>query len=227
MKILFTSIFFIATVAILAQDVKVTRDLQSHVFLSTCYKPGKKIEFTGSYKTELKKDISYFDQHSLMLSTKYLLNNYLAFKLGLGYTWNYGYQSNVWRGYARTNLDGLLKYSLNRFNFYYRARVQNNDDDFSGDFDNEDLWIFRNRIKTSYNIRKSKLYPYVSVEHYMKITGDESYENSFKATLAIKHKLNKKNVFDYGYQFKQEITSFHPYTYHVILVKYAFILTKR
>lgn len=152
--------FFIFDQLAFTQYEKVTCDFKSYIHISACFEPIKNIELNSKYKTELKQNSSYFDQHSIMLQSKYKLNKYLGFQLGLGYTWNYGNKSKKWNSYTRTNFDILFKYKISRLNLYYRSHINTNDDLFRAS-ENKDLWFYRNRLKAIYNIRKSSIDSYI------------------------------------------------------------------
>lgn len=153
------------------------------------------LELGGSYKINKRFD----------LSTKYRFTNY--FKLG---------KTNIHRWSMDLSYDNKWK----RFRWQLRGRYQHEwfVSNYSNEFE-EQSW--RTKFEITYNIRKNKIDPYFSIEHFMGLNGKDAWlTTDFRWTLGAEFPLNKWSDLDVSYKIETELNTANPTTAYILSVTY-------
>lgn len=121
---------------------------------------------------------------------------------------------------------------LGHFNFSLRERLQLTTKDesdrikSSGAIDTYKInpaWIWRNRLKVSYNIPHCKLSPYGSVETFYQLNNpDGNVFDDLRYTIGLNYVLKKKHKFDLYYLIDNEINVKDPVRRFVVGVGYTY-----
>jgi len=152
-------------------------------------------EFSGSYKINKRFD----------LSTIYRFTNY--FELG---------KTSIHRWALDLSYDNKWK----RFSWKLRGRFQQEwfVRNYSHEFD-EKSW--RTKFDVSYDIRKNKLEPYFSFEHFLGLNGEEKLlSTDLRWTLGAEFPINKWSDLDVSYKIETELNEANPITGYILSVTY-------
>jgi len=178
----------------------------------------KKINKT--FVVDLKYGIRYRENASLVsknffdLRSKYKLNK--KWSLAIGYR-----NISDWSLYSKMEkknrfyLDSYFSKKIKRYYFDVRNRlvIQGNDNEYNQ--------VIRQKFRLSYNLRKTKLEPSLSIEHF------SSFENlidKLRYSLFFSHPINKKLDFSLGYKIQQEFNVVKPITLFIFDSKISYKL---
>jgi len=153
------------------------------------------LELGGSYKINKRFD----------LSTKYRFTNY--FELG---------KTSI----HRWSMDLSYDNKWNRYSWELRGRYQQEwfVSNYSNEFE-EQSW--RTKFELSYDIRKNKLEPYFSFEHFMGLNGENAWlTTDLRWTLGAEFPINKWSDLDLSYKIETELNEANPLTGYILSVTY-------
>lgn len=153
------------------------------------------LEIGGSYKINKRFD----------LTTKYRFTNY--FKTG---------KTSIHRWATDVSYDNKWK----RFTWQVRGRYQHEwfVSNYSQKFD-EQSW--RTKFEVSYNIRKTKLDPYLAFEHFMGLNGKyKLLTTDIRFTIGAEYPINKWSDIDVNYKIESEFYIKNPLTAYILSITY-------
>ncbi len=184
---------------------------------------GKRFELNVSIENRIRDNLNRRDKSFLDTRISYRKGLFAA---GFGYRisnnneeekGHYGYSNRfIWQLRFRPE--------WKRFSFDYRTRFQSQ---YFNIYSSEDGCIpekfFRNRLKASYNIKKSNFEPSASYELYYFL--DQRGNDLFKRRrfiAGVEYELNKKNSIELSYVFHKTINVKNPRQNHIISLEYKF-----
>ena len=115
--------------------------------------------------------------------------------------------------FHRVAFDAKGKYEIKRFNFQLRTRYTNYNE-FDSDDDNETY--LRYRLKTEYNLKKSKLTPVVSIELFHQLKDKEI--NKIRYSLGAEYKINKHHAIGLNYHIQDYLNK--DYQKNILALEY-------
>lgn len=214
-------IFLLMPIFISAQESNVTSDLELWSSLGIEKKLGNKWKLSFEEEFRFTQDISRFDIYLSDLGVNYKLNK--NFSLGANYRFysnkdKDGDFNNAHRLSAKLNCG----FKIERFKLDYRLQFQNKDEDFFKGSSNA-VYNLRNRLTATYNIKGTKLEPYVQTELFSRFEKDEeAYFNKVRWTIGLNYSLSKKSDVNIFYRLNNELNQdFNKDTY-IIGVGYTF-----
>ncbi len=152
-------------------------------------------EFGGRYKLNKRFDVS----------AKYRFSNYYRFG-----------KTNIHRFAADISYDNKWK----RFRWQVRGRYQH---DYLVSNYSQEFYLqnWRTKFEVSYNIKRNKLEPFVSFEHYLGLNGKEKYlTTDIRFTLGAAYPVNKWSDLSMSYRIEREFYSANPTTGYILTVSY-------
>jgi hypothetical protein len=176
-------------------------------------KINKKISVSLEEEFRLRNDFKTTDKFMTTLGLDYKINKF--FDVGISDVFiNYYHPgnkkhdyTNYWENKNRFNIYGEGDYSLGRFSFSLRERLQSTYtflDSISKQEINPEL-ILRSKFSVSYNIPKIPVEPYASVEHFLPLNGSYKYTTEeMRFALGLKYSVNKKITIKAGYIYSRE-----------------------
>ena len=200
-KIIYKSFFIILLLFACKQNQaqEIETDFQTRTSLDLSYKPIKKLQL--SFTPELR-----FDENFSL--DKYLFEGGAAYKvlkfLELGTTYRFGVNPRVGKDTEYVNrysFSATAKKDFSRFESAFRLRYTNDADDETS---NEKF--MRYKASLDYNIRKSKITPFVAVEAFQQLSDAGLYKMRY--TAGIDYKLFKKNYLGLNYKFDYYIIEY-------------------
>jgi len=197
-----------------AQNVKVINDLRSRSSIAVSKGLYKDFEIFSELEIGLEENLSKLGKLHAEIGLNYSPYKFLKLEAKYRYTKN---RKDYSEEYKYTNLISLsaeAKKKIDRFTLYYRFQYQNNDDESLWDgYDNE-IDVYKNRLKLKYNIWGTKLEPYLSSEIYIQNGIDGIDATKLKTICGIEYPLAKYITSKAFYRNDRELTNFIPYTYH-------------
>lgn len=166
--------------------------------------PGFDAAFEGEFRT--RDDSKTVDRWSASADLSYRLNQYL--KIGGVYSYiNFNHPKRKWEVGHRYSLYSTGSYEWKRLTISLRERYQHTYrvgvSSTSTRANPKD--VLRSRLQFSYNISKSKLSPYASVELYHTLNDPEGNGlDKTRYTLGTEYKLNKRSAFDLFYRYQSQ-----------------------
>ena len=128
-----------------------------------------RLDLVGGLEWRTKDHLQTTDRWGLDVGVKYALLSFL--KVGGGYEIHYrNHGAEGWKFRHRYHADATLSARWMRLKFSLRERFQHT----WNDVENE-LWL-RSRFKLAYDIARSKVEPYVSVEMYNSLHRNEEFD---------------------------------------------------
>jgi hypothetical protein len=173
-----------------AQEVE--NDFQTRTSAELSFEPLKKL------KLNLIPELRFDENFSL---DKYLFEGETVYKpvkfLSLGAT--YRFEGNLRDNkdteyFNRFAFSATAKKEFKRFESAFRLRYTNDADDETSNDD-----FLRYKASLNYNIRKSKITPFVGVEAFQRLSDTELYKMRY--TAGADYKLFKKNYLGVSYKF--------------------------
>ena len=146
------------------------------------------------------------DTYILEGGLSYKLHKYLTVAGYYRYENEYDYKKSTgeYKGQISSNrfaFDAKTGFDLNRFDFQFRLRYTN-----GADFDqttDDRASYFRYRLKTEYDIKGSKLTPYISLEAFHDLINKEF--DKIRYTGGLNYPLNKNNELGLFYRLQDYI----------------------
>lgn len=176
-------------------------------------KINKKISLSLEEEFRLRNDFKTTDKFMTTLGLDYKINKF--FDVGISDVFiNYYHPgnkkhdyTNYWENKNRFNIYGEGDYSVGRFSFSLRERLQSTYtflDSVSKQEVNPEL-ILRSKFSVSYNIPKIPLEPYASVENFLPLNGSYKFSTEeMRLAFGLKYSINKKLALKVGYIYSKE-----------------------
>lgn len=165
-------------------------------------------------KLSISPEIRFDDDFSI---DKYVLEGKLTYKLSKTFSLGAGYrfysnkrENKDTENYGRFSFSGKYEKKFDRFEPSLRIKYSNYSDDES------DTDMLRYKAGLKYDIKNSKITPYLGLEAYHDISESEFYKMRYSA--GMDYKLNKKNSIGIGYKFDYYINE--DKNRHIISVGY-------
>jgi len=193
-------------------------DFQIWSDMSSKYKINKKIKLSAEFGLRSRENSQFLKQFYAEIGAKYKVNK--RFNTGLKYRFtNYYYHNKL--SSQRFNLDAEYSFKKwNRFRLAIRERLQYewlvHDKIFYYDEIN-----LRSRMFFTYNIKKSKLKPFFSFEHYWGLSGQvKGLSTQIRWSVGLNIPVNKWSDFTASYRIIQQLNRNNPLTIYAVLVSY-------
>ena len=174
----------------------------------------KKISLDLKYGLRYRENASLISKDFIDLRIRYKKNKRWNFALGYRNISDWSISSELEKR-NRFYIDAYYSKKIKRYYIDVRNRVlaQGNNDVYSE--------VLRQKIKLSYNLRKTKLEPSVSIEHFSSF---KNLINKLRYSLFFSHPLNKKLDFSLGYKIQQEFNVVKPITLFIFDSKISYKL---
>jgi len=186
----FITLLFFASTKNQAQEIET--DFQTRTALDLSFKPIKNLQL--SFTPELRFDENFsLDKYVFEGGAEYKVLKFLE----LGATYRFGINPRDGKDtqYAnRYSFSATAKKEFNRFQPAFRLSYTNDADD---EVSNEKF--LRYKASLDYNIRKSKITPFVGVEAFQRLSDADLYKMRYSA--GLDYKLVKKNYLGVNYKF--------------------------
>lgn len=198
---------------LLAQE----KDFQIWGDVSAKYKINKKFSLASELGLRTRENSRLLKQYYAELGGSYKINK--RFDVGLKYRFvSYYEQSKT--SIHRLNADISFDKGWGRFSFKWRERYQQ--EWFVSNYKNEfDEKTLRSRWDLSYNIKKTKLEPFFSLEHYLGLNGKERLlTTQIRWTLGADFPVNKWSDISISYRIEKEYYKANPLTAYVLILSY-------
>ncbi|MDR2920888.1 MAG: DUF2490 domain-containing protein [Tannerella sp.] len=183
-----------------------------------------KVSIALEEEFRLRENFSTADRFSTSLDLSYKPWKYL--KVGGAYNLiNHNHETKGWEVRHRYYFYATGNYSFNRFNISLRERFQSTyraGVKETAKRANPKLFL-RSRLKLEYDIKKSKLEPYASVEFFSPL--NDPVDNSMdkiRYTAGTNYKLNKRNKLDFFYRYNNFMDDDDIGGQHVIGLGYSY-----
>ncbi|WP_288020079.1 DUF2490 domain-containing protein [Tenuifilum sp.] len=186
----------------------------------------KKVDVSFSPEIRLIDDMSI---DKLILETDAKIKFHKLFQLGISYRY-YRFHDDPGEYFnahrlginVRTNI-GLGRFKLSN-RFYYFHRLINR---YNYGYSIETQREFREGIKLSYNIKGSKIEPFIQSEIYFDVSPNETKEFSkIRFRTGIEYPLNKKSSIDLFFQLQDKLNTNNPLRTYTLGVYYNFDIQK-
>jgi hypothetical protein len=204
------------------------RDLEFWSSAELKYAVNKKWKLGLEEQLRLKSSASDVDQYFTEFNVKNKFSKSMFWGLGLRYIRENDTEGNV-QGYEkhfRFNLDLGFKHEIKRFDMVYRLRYQNKNElgisREDGDIANKHM---RLKISSSYNIKKWKLDPEISVEIFNEL-GKEKNFDKVRFTASTAYKIKKFGTIGVFYRMERELNKSYPKITHIPGIKYTYTLKR-
>lgn len=192
-------------------------DFQTWGDISARYKINKKWRMDAELGLRTRENATMLKQYYLEygirykinkrfdLSTKYRFTNY--FELG---------KTSIHRWAIDISYDNKWK----RFSWELRGRYQH--EWFASNYSNEfEEQSWRTKFEINYNIRKNKIDPYFSFEHFMGLNGKNAWLTSdLRWVLGAEFPVNKWSDLDVSYKIETELNTANPLTGYILSITY-------
>lgn len=184
--------------------------------------PGLEASVEGEFRT--RNDLGTVDRYAGELGLSYKVCKFL--KIGGAYSYiRFNHEKRGWENGHRYNLFATGSYKWNRFTLSLRERYQHTyrKGVSSTQKRANPKDVLRSRLQLAYDIRKSPLKPYASMELYHTLNDpqDNGLEK-IRYTIGTDYKLTKKHVFQVYYRFQDDRSG--DADKHVLGVGYTFKL---
>lgn len=219
-------IFFLlilgAPAFLLAQDVKVVRDLQLWTGAEIEKSWGKAWTISLAEEIRFKKNISEINNYFTEAGLRYRINKNFALEGGYRYTRDRN-SDGSYDNLTRYNLDLRFRGRMDPFLIQYRLRYQKEVEGFNlldpaADYEK----YARNRIRIRYN-RFFRLKPYVSAELFQLFRPDFNPALEYIRVLAgIRYEPGKAGTFNFAFGFNREFTDLEPALIYQCRVHYTY-----
>lgn len=219
-----TGILFVPAL-LFSQNVKVINDLRSRTTLGIVKEVANKVQLIGEIELGYEENISKIGKAHAEAGIAYSLFKFLDLEVGYRFSKN---RKNYSDEYKYTHIIALSaegKYKINRLKFYNRIQYQTIDDDaITYNPNDQNRNIYKNRIKLKYNLRKTKLSPFVYSEIYM-LAGINGIDASkLKTVMGIEYPFKNHTELKIYYRNDKELTNYIPYMYHTLGFSFSFTL---
>jgi len=196
-------------------------DFQIWGDVSAKYKINKKIRVSGELGLRSRENSQFLKQSYAEFGVKYKINK--RFVLGSKYRYaDYYYQSKT--PAHRFSFDAAYNVKWKRIRFTVRERYQQTwyISDFKNKYDVKEL---RSRFMLTYDIKKSKIEPFMSMEHYLGLSGKyylSTAQNRW--TLGLEFPVSKFSSLQIAYRIGKYGYYSIPATIYMFLISYQIIL---
>lgn len=204
----------LAMVALYQQLKAQTPDTETWTSLGVSKKINKKWNIGAEAELRNGNFYGLIDRASLQLEANYNFNKYLKFSASYQAMEYYDFKYSDYQFRNRFSLGATGKFKISRFTVSLRERAQLTTKDesdrikASGKIDTYKMnpeWMWRNRVKLDYNIRKSKFTPSFSVETFYQLNNpDGNQMDKLRYILSVEYKISKKKSIEvYGLYSKE------------------------
>jgi hypothetical protein len=220
-SVIFLCFLCLSNVSI-AQVVKVVSDfrVQTELGIEKKFLKNWNAGFENTYRWI--EDASRLDEIDFDFSLGYKAFRFM--NLSAGYRFRIDMKKQ--EGYNkkhRYNFDVSFRHRFGRFTPTYRIRYQNMDDDYIPFEDiNQEKHILRNRLLMNYDIRKSKLTPFIYLEVYGQIEENYPFGMRLKTSFGCKYRFEKAGAVKAAYRIDRELNADNPYTYYNLELGYVY-----
>ncbi len=205
-----------------AQEVKVIRDFRvnGELGVEKSFLMNWKVDLESCLK--LEKNASHIDEIDLGLNVFYSPLKFIS--LGAGYRLTADQNKNsIYECKHRFSFEVEYLEKIKRLSFEYRLRYQNADDDyFMNNTLNPAKNILRNRLQIKYNIRKSKLSPYMYTELYGQLGTPDPFAITVRSAFGGRYSLDKFGVVKMYFRIDRELNDENPFTLYTVGIGYNF-----
>lgn len=206
---------FVGVGHVSAQDRE--EDFQVWGDVSASYKLNKKWKVDGEVGLRTRENSELLKQYYLEFGGRYKINK--RFNVAARYRFVSYYEFGK-SAIHRINVDFIYDNKWKRFKYDIRLRYQqgwylsNSKQEFYAR-------VLRSKFKVSYDIRKNKLEPFFSFEHYLGLNGDmRGLTAQIRWTLGAEYPVTKWSDIALAYRFEQEYYSYNPLNAHILMVSY-------
>lgn len=180
----------------------------------------KDLELDVTVENRLEDNLNQRDESFIGTDISYRFGLFAA---GFGYRLTNNNENEENYGYShRFHWQFRIRPEWQRFSFDYRIRYQSqyfNIQSSENDVIPENY--LRNRIKTGYNIKKSKFEPSVSYELFYFINQKgNNYIHRKRFSLEMEYKINKNNSFELSYIIQETINEVDPVNRYILGLGY-------
>lgn len=212
MRVIRNSIFLLLFLSI--TSVAQENDFQLWNSISLRKKIDKKISLDLKYGLRYRENASLISKDFIDLRTRYKKNKRWSFALGYRNISDWSIASELEKR-NRFYIDAYYSKKIKRYYIDIRNRVlaQGNNDVYSE--------VLRQKIKLSYNLRKTKLEPSISIEFFSSF---DNLVNKLRYSLALSHPINKKLDLSFVYKIQQEFNVVDPITLFIFEPKISYKL---
>lgn len=181
------------------------------------YKINKKWRLDGEAGLRTRENSQLLKQYYLELGGRYKINKRFDFSAKYRFT-NYFKLGKT--SIHRIGLDISYDNKWHRFSWQLRGRYQH--EWFVSNYSQElDEQVWRTKFEVSYDIRKNKLEPYFSFEHFMGLNGPyKMLSTDVRWTIGADFPVNKWSDLDISYRIETELNDANPLTAYILSVTY-------
>jgi len=216
-RLFFFLIVMLMVMEVSAQKQSREKDFQVWGDVSASYKINKKWKLDGELGLRTRENSQLLKQYYLEFGGRYKINKRFAVAGKYRFVSYYVFgKSSI----HRINLDVNYDNKWNRFSYVLRLRYQqgwylsNTKHEFYSRF-------LRTRLKVAYDIRKNKLEPFFSFEHYLGLNGDLlGLTAQIRWTLGAQYPVNKWSDISIAYRIEQEFYRYNPMNAYILLISY-------
>jgi hypothetical protein len=202
------------------QKTKVTSDFKIIAEIEAAKSLSDKWELQVGVKSWFEKDASQFGELNIDAGIGYQPIKHIS--IGAGYRWSKNrnkYDDFITSHRFSGEIDIFEK--IERFRFDYRICFQNIDDEILQDNENNPSRnILRNRIQLKYNIRNSKLTPFLLAEHYGRLYSDDDYGIKIKSEIGFSYNLKIQQQLKVYYRIDRELNNKNPFVFYNLGICY-------
>jgi hypothetical protein len=223
-----TSMLFLCSTKLRAQQGSSTSDVQLWTGLGLEKSlVNDKLNIGLSQEFRMDKNLSHLDIYFTEASFKFeIIDN-----VSLGYAYRYINKNKDSNGYQirqRSNFDLSFKQKSKRLKLDYRLRFQSKTKK-PEEYSDVAQTKYRFRVKGSYNIKKSKLNPYLGAEvFYIPEKHEQNGNEKLRFTAGATRKMKKLGKLNMYYRIEQELGSFSSpqpaFTSHILGLNFTFKL---
>ncbi len=136
----------------------------------------------------------------------------ISFSLGYRISKEFNTASSLFQ--SRYYLDASNKYKYERWRFLLRERLQYQGNNYGYTF------LHRQKLRASYNVRKTPFEPFVALESFM----DIFYLQKIRYTLGFSHSFLDEIDIDIFYRLQQEVNTNKPESLYIVGVSLGYKL---
>jgi len=204
-------LFLFCSFSVIAQE----NDFQTWHSVSLNKKIIKKTNLTLKSSLRLRENSSLYAKQFFDLRIKRRFNKQISYAVGYRYIKRSNKKfifSNQNRFYADINYNNKIN---KRYSYSIRNRWQT-----QGDLYGYKMTL-RQKIGLEYNIKKTKLTPYMGTEYFLTMNDGI---NKFRSTISLSYPLSKNIDFDLSYRIQKEYYVNNPETLYIFECKLSYKL---
>ena len=210
---------FLFCVVLMTSAKSQENDFQIWSQVSTKYKIGKKIRLSSSMGIRSYENTRLIKKYYADLGLKYKFNKRISMAAKYRFS-DYHFYDVV--STHRLSLDAQYSFKKwGRARFGIRERVEyewlvNNPVNIGDDSN------LRSKIEMTYDIKKSKIEPYVSVEHYLGLNGKrKGLTKLLRLTFGAEMPVNKWSDLAILYRIQKQVYIANPTTAYIFMINYS------